>query len=236
MSINYIKQTYVDILKADKVVEKYEAGKASFVNERFEDDSWSHHLKFTYNRIKLVEDKDPTKDIDNVKLLYDALKHIPSRHFAEESIWSYFTHIEFWNYMQKRWPVEKSRKDKFGYIVKHYFLNGQSDRALLDNGIARLWFIGYVTYDDTRKDPYEWTKLLLTNQEVLRTLSERPVLFRIKNFRLALFKSMQQNITPYQDRDKFRAFVMHFVSISGIKRLDSFTVDELASQIQKQMV
>ena len=44
---------------------------------------------------------------------------------------------------------------------------------MIRNGIARLWWYGYLTYDKEREDPYELTYFLLSNQNIAQALLER---------------------------------------------------------------
>ena len=97
------------------------------------------------NKIQLIEDGKPSSDFENVKTIHSALRFIEPRLLAYEGIWVYFTHIYFWQYMQNRWV--KDSKVTLETIKDRFFLNASSDRGLLRNGIARLWFLGHVTFD-----------------------------------------------------------------------------------------
>ncbi|MEV2908009.1 DUF6339 family protein [Paenibacillus larvae] len=63
---------------------------------------------------------------------------------------SLFNSYYFLDNMRKRWPVESYLdKDKPEEAIKErYFLMANRDRALIRNGIARLWWYGYVSYDE----------------------------------------------------------------------------------------
>jgi len=49
-----------------------------------------------------------------------------------------------------------------------------NSRALIRNGIARLWWFGRLTYDKNKKEnPFELTKTLLDYQDIQGALLER---------------------------------------------------------------
>ena len=70
--------------------------------------------------------------------------------------------------MEYRWPCENGEKMK-----NRYLFNYSPQRSLFRNGIARLWWIGRVTYDENRVDPYELTKFLCSNQNYIEALCGR---------------------------------------------------------------
>jgi hypothetical protein len=226
MSVSWIKQSFLDQMKNNINVENYTEGAPPWVAENFNDQNWYQDLDYNFNSsIQLIKG-DHDSDFENVKIL----------HKAFDNIWAYYSHTKFWDYMQERWPLKSTIKNPPSFILDHYFVKGKADRGLLRNGIARLWFIGHISYDEKREDPYELTRMVLLNQEVLRTFSERPILMRNKNFRSALLNSMAQNNKPYLDRDKFRMLLEYFVRISGIKRLDALSEDDLTELIQKKLI
>ena len=236
MSVSYIKQRFLDDIKNSIDIEKYKIGTRPWVSEHFNDQSWHHHLDFHLDDSIELSIGDYNSDFENVKIIHKAFKNIPARYLADDKVWAYYAHTKFWDYMQKRWPLKDKIKDPTSYILEHYFKKAGSDRGLLRNGIARLWFIGHMTYNESREDPYELTRLLLSTQEITRTLSERPILMRNKNFRFALLNCMAKDSKPFLKRDGFITLLKNFVRISGIKRLDAFSESELIDLIQNKLI
>ena len=137
---------------------------------------------------ELIKSPKASVDIDNVKLLYSALKHLTAEQAADGRLWTHFSHIEYWEYMRVRWGVDseniadgagKEADDQNKNIVKQirdrYFLfSDENSRALIRNGIARLWWFGYLTYDQNNtEDPFVLTKTLLDYQDTQAALLER---------------------------------------------------------------
>ena len=104
------------------------------------------------------------KDAENAVRLHRAFANITPVQARDPRLWTRFTHVEFWRYMRARWPVDRymgDTKKAERYVESRYFVPRAEGRALLRNGMARLWWYAYLTYDDTRATPYELTAVLL---------------------------------------------------------------------------
>lgn len=78
--------------------------------------------------------------------------------------------------MQKRWPVSEQGGDKKkNYIKDRYLLPNTNLRTLTHNGISRLWWFGYLTYDEYRENPWELTETLLRGTDLPTSLLERAI-------------------------------------------------------------
>ena len=70
--------------------------------------------------------------------------------------------------MKYRWKPFSSKD-----VLNRYFFNYSKNRSLFRNGMARLWWIGRVTYDERRSDPFELTKFLCNHQDFIETICGR---------------------------------------------------------------
>ena len=86
--------------------------------------------------------------------------------------------------MRARWAPENSSGVKGAdaamrpgkvqdYVLERYFVKSDQSRALLRNGIARLWWYSYLTYDADREDPFELTAVLLRTLDIAQHFLER---------------------------------------------------------------
>lgn len=222
--LNYIKPTYIDLLKNSINIANYKSKNNEWISKLFEGKNYLRKLDRTLSsEIVLNSENNYANDFENIKIVHTKLRYFEPRVLANEAVWVYLTHIKFWDYMCQRWVKEELSKNM---IIERFFLAGTDDRAMLRNGLARLWIIGHLTYDESLQDPYFYTKVLMTNQEVLTQLSERPSLFRNRNFRIAILKTINEDKTLL-DRTKLRKLLMQFVYLSGIKKLDIFSPDEI---------
>ena len=140
----------------------------------------------------LIVSTDPSCDFENVKLLYPALQHLTPEQATDGRLWAHLSHIEYWKYMRARWPIGNDDlvKDESGNsddkkqklvtrIRERYFLHSDGNdpvgnsRFLIRNGISRLWWFGYLTFDRHAKDPFALTKTLLEYQDTQAALLER---------------------------------------------------------------
>lgn len=109
-------------------------------------------------------------DATNAKRIYTWLSHLDPAIAMEERLWACLTHDTFHEYMQARWPVEASST-----ILRRYLFEGNSFASLSRNGIARLWWAGYLTKDDRRDNPFELTDTLFMRQDIQVSLLERAI-------------------------------------------------------------
>jgi hypothetical protein len=115
-------------------------------------------------------------------------------------------------------------------IVKN---GGITDRALVRNGMARLWWYGHVWYDVERANPYELTNFLLEKLDVAQSLLERtfsrnPIICKaVLNFMLiqhGLGKDMTQ-------RHVFRLLMQHLNRLDGMAVLDMLSQSEIEAEL-----
>jgi len=104
-------------------------------------------------------------DAENAVVLYSALQKLTPVQAIDERLWTYATHVTYWRYMVARWGADN--------ILDRFFLKGGGIGALVRNGISRLWWAGYLTYDAGRSDPFELTRVLLSKSDIHVALLER---------------------------------------------------------------
>lgn len=112
--------------------------------------------------------KEPLTDVENVKRVYGHMKALSDSQASDERIWLAYTLQEHVEYMKYRWKTP-TKKD----MLNRYFFNYTKNRSLFRNGMARLWWIGRVTYDEKRENPYELTDFLCSNQDFIETICGR---------------------------------------------------------------
>ncbi len=235
MNICYVREAYLDQLRSNirgnlPLYEREEPWLSDF----FGHDSWFLQSPITCGDIKLIEPKDARVhyDLENTKILYSALKHLKIPQAVDERLWAYLTHVTFWKYMRRRWPVEKiEKKDNPANFVRdrYFFLQGNRDRALVRNGIARLWWYGYVSYDEERSDPFELTGVLLRKLDIALQLLERRF-SRNRIITTAILSVLHQREIdgkPFPSREKFRDLMRHINRLGGVTILDALDKDDI---------
>lgn len=137
-------------------------------------ETWYLESRIPFQKVKLVltnrKGGEISKtDAENAKLIHASLKNLTPAQAVDARIWTYLTHIVYPEYMLARWLNNKNEISK-GTIDRYF---ASTNREVIRNGIARLWWYGYLTYDKERKDPYELTYFLLSNQNIAQALLER---------------------------------------------------------------
>jgi hypothetical protein len=119
---------------------------------------------------------DDLKDLENSIRLHKALAFLTPLQARDPRLWTRLAHEEFWLYMRKRWDVERYGSDPGKverFIISRYFVAQNQSRALLRNGIARLWWYSKITFDPDRQNPYELTGVLLDQLDITQQILER---------------------------------------------------------------
>jgi hypothetical protein len=122
-------------------------------------------------------DGENLKDLENAIRVHKALQQLTPLQARDPRVWTRLAHVDCWKYMRGRWPVERWEKggaEKVARgVVGRYFVPGSDSRALLRNGIARLWWTAQLTYDATRDNPYELTSVLFSKEDIMQQMVER---------------------------------------------------------------
>ena len=110
-------------------------------------------------------------DAKNVEEVYSKLKFLSESQASDERLWAGLCLGHFWNYTQYRWEFAKFCTES--KIDQHYYFGFGARRSLTRNSLSRLWWIGRLTYDETRKDPFELTKFVCENADYIMHIIER---------------------------------------------------------------
>lgn len=241
MQLNILtKNAYVMLTEDLNVnIEKY-AESEVWIDEYFSSKSMDRYYRFTGISVPdfELEIGGPETDADNARILYEALKDTLNPRIASDArLWLYLTHKTFYSYMVRRWPVQNtdgteesekneksvSRKQKiYNKINERYFFGSSNGKAFVRQGIARLYWSAALTYDENNSDPYEMTRFLLNNQDLLVATTERS-LARNKNFLLAVLKVLR-DYGPLNRAD-IRAYLAEVNRACGTGILDALSSD-----------
>ena len=182
------------------------------------------------------------KDLENAKLVHRAFPHLTPLQARDPRLWTRLTHIECWSYMRKRWNVERDDRDdawKQRYVLEHYFVRQSQSRALLRNGIARLWWYAHLTHDAGRADPYELTAVLLSYLDIAQQVLERNM-GRAKQVRVAFLDFIQLNpdrlgTSAERRRNCIRRLAKALNLRGGVTLLDSLDEDDVTALLDAEL-
>lgn len=150
---------------------KYQSSDNKWIFDLFNDEELSKESLIEVTLPKLDASDD---EFTNVLQIHNAFKgKLNHKQASNPYLWSYLSHCEYWDYTQERWKSEQATENK---IKDRFFcssLKGNSRIGFLRNSIARLWWIGELTYQENKPQPYGLTKLLLSNSDLCVSIIER---------------------------------------------------------------
>ena len=110
-------------------------------------------------------------------------------------------------------------------------------RALLRNGIARLWWCAKLTYDGARDNPYELTGVLFESLDITQTILEQS-LGRIPNvltgFLEFLFHHKDLLSGGNANRERIRKLAKYLNLYGGVSLLDSLSKPRITELLETE--
>jgi hypothetical protein len=174
--------------------------------------------------------EDNLKDLENAIRVHKLLPQLTALQARDPRLWTRLAHVDCWPYMRKRWPLERfgtNAEKGSRFITSRYFIAQDDSRALLRNGIARLWWTARMSHDPSRNNPYELTSVLLytldiTQQILERNMGRSPVI--LTGFLEFLLQNKGQLLTGGdRNRDRIRKLAKGLNLYGGVCILDSLS-------------
>ena len=182
------------------------------------------------------------KDIENAIRFHKTLRHLTPLQARDPRLWARLTHIEFWPYMRLRWPVEKhmANRDRAArFVESRYFVAQSQSRALLRNGVARLWWTAQLSHDPDRDNPYELTRVLLSTLDITQQIVERGLGRAsniIKGFLEFLLRNSDTLLTRGdRNRARIRRLAKHLNMYGGVCVLDLLSRGAVMDLLNKEL-
>ena len=244
-SLTIFKSTLVNALRSSIVVN---------LDKYLRDDVWIAEVATKNNRdlqtgVELAEElclglpeNGNLKDIENAIRFHKALRHLTPLQARDPRLWTRLAHMEFWPYMRLRWPVERhlANRDRAArFVESRYFVAQSQSRALLRNGVARLWWTAQLSYDPERENPYELTTILLSTLDITQQIVERGMGRAgniIKGFLEFLLRNDEILLTGGdKNRDRIRRLAKLINMYGGVCVLDLLSHGEVMDLLSKEL-
>lgn len=189
----------------------------------------------------------PETDFQNAKIVYESFKEkLNPVQASDLRLWAYLAHVEHWDYMRNRWRIDvpdeedgeqddgqKSSHDKVVDRVKaRYFFGASRGKAFVRQGIARLFWSAYLTYDEGNDNPYEYTEYFFSKQDIFTSITERSYA-RNKVLVLAALRELKKH--PELSRSDIRLFLAKLNQAGAITVLDFLNVEQAKQLCEKLM-
>ena len=206
--------------------------------------------------LKMPKDDIVSADLENTISLYNYYKGIDETQASDPRFWTYLSHIEFRPYSLARWGLaekyksatnEADKKKAVNQILDHWFISG-NDRDLRRHAIARLWWAAHLTYapwekdsdffsDLKKQDPYYYTKVLLSTQDIFQQVLERSMC-RSQRILISVLDYLDRNKEFASSRDNIRDLMKELNLVYGTKKiitLDKNSLLQLIGQIAEEI-
>lgn len=183
---------------------------------------------------------DQNFDAENVRIVYSAMKNLLPIHAREEKIWAYLTHTIGYKYMKYRWPITNDQKS-ISRVNSRYFFQGDIKNVIKNttvpyvrNGLARLWWAGYIVYDKSQEDPFEYINELFISQDLFVGLCERDIA-KNKHLVLAVLKCIRKyDIKNISNNTIVVRNILKQINMeAGLIVLDALDQNEIFSFVEK---
>jgi hypothetical protein len=109
----------------------------------------------------------------------------------------------------------------------------------LRNGIANLWWYGYLTYDENRQNPYELTEILLKKLDIARNIQERNLgrnKTLLQSFLEFLAENPEINESGNKGREIIRILVRQLNCHGGVCVLDTLNGIEIKAVLKESLL
>lgn len=193
------------------------------------------------NLLKPQDTKPSETDADNALLVYKALSALSPHQATDERLWAYVCHNSCSAYVAWRWLGR--RPDGIEAAVKkvrnHFFARRNGSRSLVrDNGVSRLWWLGYIAHQADPGDPGRFLEILLHRQDVRSALIERPAVSMNLDVLKGIYKVMQehwrQDTRPLFARETFRTWMVNINRRGGVVLLDALPRSALEALLRDE--
>ena len=176
MKLQFVSYDNIDLIKTNlpHIVEKFKLDSSDWINDELgitllSDTKFKESSDFT---LDMSEDKPFFTEAENAKRIYSNLNFLSDSQASDERLWAGLCFGPFWMYVKYRWDIDK--KCTTSNIVQHFMFGFGARRSLTRNAISRLWWIGRLTYDETRiNDPWELTRFVCENTDNIMHTLER---------------------------------------------------------------
>ena len=197
------------------------------------DKSQVEYIKSLEQPLDLLDRMNPSDDLASAKTIYEAFEGLTPQMAADESFWTYLTHVDLFPYVQKR--NSKVWEEGFSdakYII-NYFFHGNG--GLIYHPLAGLWWDVHCTIDKDSSYPYKYTDYLFRDYGLRVTYMGRYALFRHKEevFGILQFLMDNEEITNAHFRQRSRWISQYFNKMGAVRQLRCLNRDFFYSELDR---
>lgn len=199
----------------------------------------------TVSNLQLMYSGDDTEsknrdDLSNTKILYSEYKDkLSPLQASDPLLWSALCHITFKQYILSRWKKDNGTVR----LDQRFFATERRVSLLYYNAISRLWWSGYLTYDEDKASTNPWylTETLFSAQQIQKDLFDQPFSMNrtiVKGLLMALKRIQEDNGNSCTTifRKCCDSYLNHYGAVSILDTLTSEEIEEISYQYMKTLV
>lgn len=177
-------------------------------------------------------------DIQNIITLYSAFKDkITPIQASDPCLWTALCHCsDYKDYILKRWKKD----DGTVRLSQRFFATEGRASLLYYNAISRLWWSGYLTYDEEKEKTNPWglTRILFSAQQIQKDLFDQPFSMNrtiVKGVLRALKRIQEEagNAATPTFRKCCDSYINHYGAITILDVLSSEEIEDIAYKYMK---
>ena len=241
MRLQYLTQDTLDDLKNnfDTYKKHYANNDKQWFADYFTASNGLLDSKIECENFSLITSGDfETTDLENIKALYSSLKDLSVVNATDERLWAGLSHNLFWDYIQYRRNDELKSKDT-KKIKDSFFFRYGPKRSSHVHCLSRLWWAGHLTYDKSRKNPFELTEFLCKSAFASRILLLSSYNYNSNhNLSLGILTGLyewEKHSGLEIKREHFVDVIKYFNFIGSVKILDFYSKDEVLTLTLKHL-
>jgi hypothetical protein len=169
--------------------------------------------------------QDQNRDYENCLHILKILPTLTPADATDDRLWVTLSFGKFAKYLQCRWLSRNSGERLRQDVLNHCFATGIRGR-IRDNGVSRLWWMGYIACQVSGLTPDEVFEVLFKNSDYRSSLLERNSTTNSIGVLSAILTITKMTGFEY-DRDAFRSFMKHVNLLGGRRNLASMREADL---------
>lgn len=240
LKLIYLSQEAIDDIKMNFI--KYKKHFADVNNdwfiEKFKKRDWMHESKVQCKDFILdMSDEYNVSDRKNVEIVYEALHDLSPALAADERLWAGMLFGQFWDYVKYRRKNEINFGNERDILNSFFFMRG-TKRSCFMNCLSRLWWTGYLLYDEKKCEHYNAVDLICEAAYAsnLILISSNNFISN-KNLALGVFDCIQKRKNAGENIGRY-----HFVEankyincVGGISLLDAMAREEVCKLANRRL-
>lgn len=240
MKLMYLSQDAIDDIKInfEKYKKHFKDSDNTWFLEKLKKRDWVHESKIQCEEFSMdMNDDYNISDRRNDKIVYEALRDLPPALASDERLWAGMLFCQFWDYIKYRRKKELENGSERDILNSFFFMRGIK-RSCFMNCFSRLWWTGYLLYDEKSVNHYRAVDLICETAYAsnLLLISSNNFVSN-KNLALGVLDCIQQRKDAGETIGRY-----HYVEankyincIGGISLLDSMTREEVCDLANKRL-